>query len=207
MGKGWIKKQKNEKFYRQAQKEGMRSRAAFKLRQIQAKFKIFNNAKLVLDLCCSPGSWIQEIQREFTDISIIGVDLVKMKPFDNVTFIQGDIRSENLISQLETEISGKVDTIISDCAPKITGVKETDSARQIFLIQRVLELVAHFLKKEGHFVCKLFDGDYTTRIRDQLKQYFEKVSLFKPEASRKKSPELYIVGKTYKKTQILKGLS
>ncbi|MFX1295700.1 MAG: SAM-dependent methyltransferase [Promethearchaeota archaeon] len=196
----WIKKQKKEKFYKQAHKEGMRSRAAFKLRQIQAKYKVFSKSNLILDLCCAPGSWIQELKQQFGDnISIIGVDLVEMKPVEGVKFIQGDIRDRDLINKLNMVLLKNVDAVISDCAPKLTGSKTTDYARQIFLVERVLQIISHTLKKKGHMVCKLFDGDYTPILRTKLKQNFETVYLFKPEASRKKSPEIYLIGKFYKK--------
>ncbi len=203
MGKEWLKKQKKEKFYQQAKKEGIRSRAAYKLKHIQAKYRILNGAKLILDLGCAPGGWIQEIKREFASISIVGIDLVEMQPIEDVIFIQGDIQDDSIFKILEEKLSREVDTLISDCAPKITGMKETDYARQIFLVERVLKIADRFLIKGGHFVCKLFDGIHTTKIRDQLKQNFEEIDLFKPEASRKKSAELYLIGKNYKKTNLI----
>ncbi|NVM52188.1 MAG: RlmE family RNA methyltransferase [Candidatus Helarchaeota archaeon] len=199
MGKDWIKKHKKEKFYKQAQEEGMRSRAAYKLRQIQKKFQILNNANQILDLCCAPGSWVEEIKQQSNEISIVGVDIVKMSPIEGVIFVQGDIRDESIINKLEKNLVKDVDVILGDCAPKFTGSKETDYARQNFLVERVLLITSHFLKKRGHLVCKLFDGDHTKKLREQLSQKFEKIHLFKPEASRKTSPEVYIVGKYYKK--------
>jgi len=200
MGNNWIKKQKREKFYKQAHKEGLRSRAAYKLRQIQAKYRILNDAKLVLDLCCAPGSWIQEIKRNYEDVAILGIDLVKIKPIEGTLFIQGDIRDENFIKNLGETLKRDVDVIISDCAPKITGIKETDYSRQLFLVESVLKIASFYLMKGGHLVCKLFDGDYTPKIRSQLELSFEKVDLFKPEASKKKSAELYLIGRNYNKT-------
>lgn len=199
MGKDWIKKHKQEKYYRQSQKEGMRSRAVYKIRQIQGKFKVFNDAKLVLDLCCAPGSWIEEIKKEFDKVSVVGVDIVKISPIEGVTFIQGDIRDDSIIDALSKNLLRDVDVVISDCAPKFTGSKETDHARQIFLVERVIHIAYQFLEERGHLVCKLFDGEHTTKFRNQLKKDFEEVFLFKPEASRKKSPELYLIGKFYKK--------
>ncbi len=199
MGKDWIKKHKSDKYYKQAQKEGIRSRAAFKIRQIQLKFNILNNAKLILDLCCAPGSWIEEIQQEFNEISIIGVDLVTITPLKGVLFIQGDIQEDSLISKLEEHLINGVDVVLSDCAPKFTGSKETDIARQLFLIQRVFKISSRFLKEGGNLVCKLFDGNYIQKLRSQLKQKFDNIYFFKPQASRKKSPELYFIGKIYKK--------
>jgi 23S rRNA (uridine2552-2'-O)-methyltransferase len=201
MGTDWIKKQKREKYYKQAQKDGLRSRAAYKLRQIQEKYKIIKIENLILDLCCAPGSWIEELKRQFGDsVSIIGVDLVKMNPIEGVKFIQGDIRDENLIDKLKSTLSRKFDVIISDCAPKLTGMRETDYERQIFLVERVIHIASHCLIKNGHIACKLFDGNQTAEIRDQLKQIFNSIHLFKPKASRKKSIEIYFIGKYYKKS-------
>jgi len=200
MPKDWIKKQKQDKFYKRSKEDGFRARAAYKIRQIQAKFKIFSQGDFILDLGCAPGSWIQEIKRMFENISIIGVDLVKMKPIEGITFIQGDICEDTTINNLAGILSHEVDVVTSDCAPKLTGSKETDYARQIFLVERVLQITTRFLKEKGHFVCKFFDSENTPKIRSEIKQKFEKVWLFKPESSRKESPELYIIGKYYKKT-------
>ena len=202
MRKDWIKKQKNDAYYKRAQKEGVRSRAAFKIRQIQSKFMIFNNAKRVLDLCCAPGSWIEEVRREFDNISVFGVDMAKINPIEGVIFIQGDILADSLMPQLTEHLSEGVDVVLSDCAPKFTGSKETDNARQIFLIQRVFKIASSFLNEGGNLVCKLFDGNYIPNLRSYLKQNFEKIYLFKPEASRKRSPELYLIGKSYNKSEL-----
>ncbi len=199
MGRDWIKKQKEEKFYKEAQKEGKRSRAAFKLRNIQIKFNILTDAKTVLDLCCAPGSWIQEIKQISTKISIIGIDIEKIQPINDLTFIQGDITDQTTISKLEEQVKQKIDVILSDCAPKITGMKETDYARHLFLVDGVMKIAHQFLKQGGHLVCKLFDGPETPRIRNKLKVFFESINLFKPDASRKASSELYLIGKFYKK--------
>lgn len=200
MPKDWIKKQQGDKFYKKAKEEGLRARAAYKIRQIQAKFKIFSEGSFILDLGCAPGSWIQEIKRMFEDISIIGIDLAKMRPIEGVTFVQGDICEDTTITQIAGILSQEVDAIISDCAPKLSGSKETDYARQLFLVECVLKITNRFLKKEGHLVCKLFDGENTPKIRNELKQKFDQIWLFKPESSRKESSELYIIGKNYHRT-------
>jgi 23S rRNA (uridine2552-2'-O)-methyltransferase len=168
------------------------------LRQIDDKFNILSDAKLILDLCCSPGSWIQEVVNKFPATSIVGVDLAKMEPIGTVKFIQGDISDETLIAELECYISSRLDLVLSDCAPKLTGVKDTDYARHIFLVEKVIEITKKFLKRDGHLVCKLFDGDQTQKIRHTLKAMFSQVSLHKPKASHKKSSELYLVAKFFK---------
>jgi 23S rRNA (uridine2552-2'-O)-methyltransferase len=199
MPKDWIKKQKQDKFYKQAKEEGVRSRAAYKIRHIQSKFKIFSTGNFILDLGCAPGSWIQEIKRMFEDVSIIGVDMVKMKPIEGIIFVQGDICEDKTLNNLAGILSQEVDVVISDCAPKLSGSKETDYARQLFLVECVLQIMTRFLKEKGHLICKLFDGENTPKIREELRQKFEEVRLFKPEASRKESSELYVIGKYYKK--------
>ena len=202
MPKEWIKKQKQDKFYIQSKEEGLRARAAYKIRQIQAKFKVISKGNFILDVGCAPGSWIQEIKRMFEDVSIVGVDIVKMKSIEGVTFFQGDICEDRTINNLAGILTQEIDVVISDCAPKFIGSKETDYARQLFLVERVLYLATQFLKEGGHLVCKLFDGKETPKIRNELKQIFKDSWLFKPESSRKESPELYIIGKYYKKTQL-----
>jgi len=193
------KKHKDETFYKKAQQEGLRSRAAFKLRQIQAKYKLFDTASHVLDLCCSPGSWIQAIKLKFPEISIIGVDLIKMRPIQNVIFIQGDIREDALIQKIERAAPSKFDVILSDCAHKFIGARATDYARHLFLVERVVTITNQLLKSNGHLICKLFNSDQIKTIRNKMKLIFKQVFLFKPEASLKKSPELYLVCKFFKK--------
>lgn len=200
MPRDWIKRQKQEKFYQKAKEEGFRARAAYKIRQIQTKFSVISRGDFILDLGCAPGSWIQEIKREFGDASITGVDIVKMKPIEGVCFVQGDIGEDITIENLAKVIPPEVDVVLSDCAPKLSGSKETDYARHIFLVERVLQIVKRFLKQKGHLVCKLFDGEYTNKIRTDLKQNFQEVWLFKPESSRKESAELYLIGKYYKRS-------
>lgn len=195
----WIKKQKKDKFYKKAKEDGFRARAAYKIRQIQTKFKIISKGNFILDLGCAPGSWIQEIKREFQEVSITGVDIVKMQSIEGVNFILGDIGDDQTIETLAKVLPQEVDVVLSDCAPKLSGSKETDYARHIFLVERVLQIMKRFLKQNGHLVCKLFDGEYTTKIREDLKQNFREVWLFKPESSRKESAELYLIGKYYKR--------
>ena len=128
--------------------------------------------------------------------------MAKINPIEGVIFIQGDILEDSLMPQLTEHLSEGADVVLSDCAPKFTGSKETDMARQIFLIQRVFKIASSFLNEGGNLVCKLFDGNYIPNLRPHLKQNFEKIYLFKPEASRKRSPELYFIGKNYNKSEL-----
>lgn len=200
MGKDWIKKQLKDPYYKGAQKDRLRSRAAYKLRQIDSKFDILNGAKLVLDLCCAPGSWIEEVKRKLKDISIVGVDLAKMTPIEGVVFVQGDITNDEVISKLDDLLKGEIDVILSDCAPKLTGSKETDQARQLFIIEHVFKITAKYLKAGGHLVCKLFDGPHLPHLKASVSVQFKRVKYFKPEASRKLSAELYLIGIGFKKS-------
>ncbi|MHA1264475.1 MAG: SAM-dependent methyltransferase [Candidatus Helarchaeota archaeon] len=203
MGPNWIKKHKEEKYYKLAQKEGLRSRAAFKLRQINSKFHIIKEKDLILDLCCAPGGWIEEIKLQYGDVMIVGVDLVKMAPVEEVSFIQEDIREDRILDKLESMLPRKVNVVLSDCAPKMTGTKELDKARQLHLIERIFLITSRFLRRGGHLVCKLFDGGDLPTLRNQLKLNFDKIFFFKPRASRKQSAELYLIGK-YFTTRMIK---
>jgi 23S rRNA (uridine2552-2'-O)-methyltransferase len=200
MPREWIRRQKKDKFYQKAKEEGFRARAAYKIRQIQTKFKVISQGNSILDIGCAPGSWIQEIKREFKEVSITGVDLVKMRPIEGVIFVKGDIGEDTIIDNLAKVLPQEMDVILSDCAPKLSGSKETDYARHIFLVERVLQIMKRFLKQNGHLVCKLFDGEDTNKIRTELKQTFKEIWLFKPESSRKESAELYLIGKYYKRS-------
>ena len=200
MGKRWIKDHVRDTYYKSAKKEGYRSRAAYKLIQIQKKFKILRPGISVLDLCCAPGSWLQVIRR-FVGPSgfIVGVDIEKMPKLKDITFIQADIFSDDIIEKV-VNISGKknFDAVLSDCSPKLSGIKDLDNFRQISLAERSLEIAQALLNTHGVFVSKLFQGAEFKKYTQRVKEIFQKVFFYKPPASRQQSPEIYIVAKRLK---------
>ncbi|MGQ4834067.1 MAG: RlmE family RNA methyltransferase [Candidatus Asgardarchaeia archaeon] len=200
MGKKWITNHIRDRYYRAAKKSGYRSRAAYKLLQIQKRFKILRPGSVVLDLCCSPGSWLQVIRRFVGERGIVvGVDLVKVPKLNGVLFIQADIYDSDIVKKI-VQLSNreKFDVVLSDCSPKLSGVKDLDNFRQIALAERSLEIALSLLKKNGTFVTKVFQGQEFEKYSKKVKDSFLKVFFFKPFASRQKSPEMYIIAKILK---------
>jgi len=194
LGKDWLKKRKRDFYYRKAKLEGLRSRAAYKLKQLDKKFKIFKGVKKVLDLCCAPGGWLQySLSRIGEDGLIIGVDLVEIAPLPNVRFIRGDITREETLEKIVKVANGKIDLVLSDCSPNVSGIWELDHARQIYLAETSLKIARKVLRKGGKFVVKVFQGDLFNNYLDKVRELFKIVKVTKPEASRKESAEMYII--------------
>ena len=171
MPKEWIKSQKKDKYYRESKKAGFKSRAAFKLIQINKKFRILKQGYKVLDLCSAPGSWIQVVQSSIENPEIVAVDIVRMKDLPDVTFIQGDITQEEILEKLK-KLGIKFDVVLSDCAPKTTGIRSLDQARQAELVNSVIKIATTVLRPKGNLVAKIFEGNEIKEIKQELKKYF-----------------------------------
>ena len=203
MSNRWIHERKDEHFYNKAKEEGYRSRASYKLKQIQEKFGIFDNAEYVIDLGAAPGGWLQ-IASEYVDDQnslIVGVDIDPIEPLfkDNVVTIEGDIRDPEVQKELLTLFDEKVDVILSDMAPDVIGEWDVDQYRQIHLARIALKLCDNLLKGNGWFVVKIFQGREHVKFIKEVKSVFNKVKNFKPKASRKQSAERYIVAHELKR--------
>ncbi len=191
-------KRKDHYYYR-AHKEGYRSRAVFKLKQLNNKFGIFRGAKAVLDLCCAPGGWLQIAREELGDEGVVvGVDINKISSIDDVNFICGDILEEETLNQI-LSVSKEFDVVLSDCSPKVSGVWSVDHERQIFLAKASLNIAKRVLKKGGTLVIKAFQGNEYPQFLNEVRQCFDYVKTTKPSASRKASAEMYIVAKNFRK--------
>lgn len=184
-------------YFRKAKQENFAARSVFKLEEIDQKFKIFRGAKTVLDLGASPGSWSQYASKVVGEKGqVLGVDLspvtVKLK---NAVFIQADLRDLQLEEIFkEHGFEPPFDIVMSDMAPKTTGIRMTDQARSMELCELALDVAVRFLKKDGGFVCKLFHSDDFSKLRDQMKKVFQKVEAVKPDSTRKISKEIFLVG-------------
>ena len=192
---------RREFYYREAQRVGYRSRASFKLKQIQEKFTVFKTGDIVLDVGAAPGGWSQ-IAVEYVGIPgrVYAVDLEYIEPIEHVVSIQGDITLKETHDRLKTLIGEPVDIIISDLSPKVSGNWSTDHARQMYLSEQALKLcVTDLLKQGGKFVAKIFQGDLHEQLIANIKKMFNVVYLFKPKASRKSSAEIYVIAKGLKK--------
>jgi 23S rRNA (uridine2552-2'-O)-methyltransferase len=190
----WLQRQLNDPYVEMAKKDGYVSRAAYKLLEIEEKYNILAQSKKVIDLGSAPGSWSQVLSHKLNIEKIIAVDLLEMKPLSRVEFIQGDFRDEiiqqNVLSILD---QSKLDLILSDMAPNMLGHKQTDHLRIIALCEEVIFFAVHHLSQNGNLVIKAFHGGEFSDIIHHCKTLFEKVTLFKPKASRSDSAEIYMI--------------
>jgi len=200
----WYSEKKREHFYKEAKRVGYRARSAFKLKQIQKKFRIIKKGDAVIDLGAAPGGWSQ-IARELVgeDGTVIGIDLLRVEPIIGVTFLQGDMTKEPTLQKI-MQISGdnKADILLSDMSPNISGNYSIDQARSIYLCEQALKATENLLKDGGHFVCKVFAGEDTGKFIQEVHQKFKAVKCYSPPASRKSSSEIYVVARSYHKLHV-----
>jgi len=197
--KNWMSEHTSDSFVKQAQKDGYRSRAVYKLIEIHEKYNLFKKNIIIIDLGSAPGSWSQFAIKEIGMTGrVIAVDLLEMKPIKEVEFIQGDFRDNKVLSEIKNKLKDfKVDLVISDMAPNITGVKTVDQSAAIYLNELVLDFSCNFLKPNGHFLVKSFMGSDFDNFVNSCKPFFEKVIRIKPKSSRDRSSEIFVLG--YKK--------
>lgn len=184
-------------FFHKAKEQNFAARSVFKLEEIDKKLRLFKPGQTVLDLGASPGSWSQYASQKVGETGrVLGVDLTQIQvKLKNATFIQADLRDLNLEQVFEQHsFVPPFDLVLSDMAPKTTGIRNTDQARSMELCELALDIARRFLKKEGHFVCKLFHSDDFGRLRDEMKKTFQKFESVKPDATRKISKEIFLVG-------------
>lgn len=188
-----------DKWAKKAKELGYPARSVFKLIEIQEKFKILKKGDIVLDLGASPGSWSKYTYQIVGEKGkIIGVDLEEIKvKLPNLFFLKRDVFELKIEEIKSLEIS-EVDVILSDLAPKTTGDKFVDHIRSVELVERVLALCLELLKEGGHLVAKIFEGPQTPFLKKKMEKIFQKVSLFKPKSSRKKSREIFFIAQKFK---------
>lgn len=193
----WMARHLNDVYVHMAQKEGYKSRAAYKLLQIDEKYNILRNLTGVLDLGCLPGSWIQVFQKYINNHKIYGVDINENQEEDGYHFFCGDVCNDNILMNIQETISinaHKINLITSDIATNITGNKFADKMNNIFIFEACIKTIP-ILQTGGHFVFKAIAGSFNEVIQSysEISKQFQKVYYFKPEASRKESSEMYIV--------------
>jgi 23S rRNA (uridine2552-2'-O)-methyltransferase len=207
MGRGktsnvWMKQHVRDPYVQRAKAEGWRSRAVYKLIELDEKDHLFRPGQTVVDLGAAPGSWSQlAIRRVGPSGRVVALDLLEMEPIHGVVFLPGDFTELELLQRLEQELapagkgSHKVDLVISDMAPNLTGIAAGDQARGIGLVEMALEFAVQWLKPEGAFVVKVFHGAGFEEFRRAMQASFEVFAVRKPEASRDRSSEVYLVGR------------
>ena len=193
--KNWVIKQKRDIYVKQSKIEGYRSRAAYKLKEINEKFKILKNGISVLDLGAAPGGWSQFVSRNFKNSQIVSIDLREMEKIENIYQIKGDFTDELQQKKIFDYFGDKIDTIVSDMAVNTTGNKNLDSIVTGELTIEALNFSLNTLKKQGNFVSKIFMGSSFNEIVTNAKKKFKEVNVFKPPASRKDSKESFIICK------------
>ncbi len=199
----WLKRQLNDPYVAEAKKQGYRSRAVFKLMQIDDKLGFLKPGKVVIDLGAAPGGWtqlaVERIQPETTDGLVIGLDILEMDNITGATIIQKDFNDDDAPAVL-LELMNKhmADIVMSDIAPNTTGHKSTDHLRIMHLVELAWDFAKQVLKKEGIFIAKVFQGGAEKTLLTELKKHFKTVRHIKPEASRKDSSEIYVVATGFK---------
>ncbi|WP_220811128.1 23S rRNA (uridine(2552)-2'-O)-methyltransferase RlmE [Pseudomonas paralcaligenes] len=196
----WLNEHVNDPYVKRAQKDGLRSRASYKLMELNEKDKLMRPGMLVMDLGSAPGGWSQVAGRIVGEKGrVIASDILPMDPLDNVDFIQGDFTDDGVFQQILDKLDGnQPDLIISDIAPNISGVAAADQAASMYLVELVLDMVRQVLKPNGNFVAKVFQGEGSDEYLKDVRTSFEKVVIRKPEASRPRSREVYLVAKGFK---------
>ena len=190
----------NDPYVKQAQKDGYRSRASYKLIELIEKDKLIRSGMLILDLGSAPGGWSQVAGRLVGDKGrVIATDILPMDSLENVDFIQGDFTEQAVFDRILGMLGEhKPDLIISDMAPNISGIDSADQASSMYLAELALDMVRRVLKPKGNFVTKIFQGEGSDDFLKDLRTSFEKVVIRKPAASRPRSREVYVVAKGFK---------
>ena len=188
----WVIKQHRDQFFKKSKVLGYRSRAAFKLIELNKKFNFIKKNSQLLDIGSTPGGWSQVASKIITNGKILAIDKQPMESIEKVIFFQCDILSEEAKKKILSTFSSKLDVIVSDMAENTTGIKSTDSIRTNSLCLEVMEISFKFLTNNGSLVSKLFMGKDFLAVKDLAKSKFKKVEFFKPESSRSESKETYI---------------
>lgn len=199
--KAWMQEHLNDAFVKQAQKDGYRARAAYKLIEIDDKDQLIKPGMVVVDLGSTPGSWSQvAVQRLKGQGKVIALDILPMVGIAGVDFIQGDFREDEVLAELEDRLNGQpIDLVISDMAPNLSGIGSVDQANAAYLTELAVDFSLKWLKPNGNFLVKVFIGSGFEEIVKLMRESFEKVVTRKPKASRDRSSEVYLLGLKRKK--------
>ncbi len=208
VNRAWINDHVNDPYVKQAQRDGYRARAAYKLQEIDETLGLIRPGYLVVDLGSAPGAWSQYLRRRLlpkvigtneaaasAGAGIIAVDLLPMEPIEGVTFLQGDFREPEVLQRLEQAMGGRLaDLVVSDMAPNLSGIASADAARIEHLIELAIDFAQHHMKPQGALVAKVFHGAGYDHLVKLFRQAFKVVRPLKPKASRDKSSETFLIG-------------
>jgi len=198
--KKWLQEHVNDKYVKEANKRGLRSRAYFKIEELQKKDKLMKSGDTLVDLGAAPGGWSQYVVNELGDNgTVIACDILPMDPMAGVDFLQGDFREESVLNALLERIGGKnVDLVMSDMSPNLSGNDTVDQATSMYLVELALDMCHQVLKQNGKFVVKVFQGEGFDQFMADVKSAFKVVKIRKPDSSRARSREVYLVATGYK---------
>lgn len=196
----WLKEHFDDPFVKKAQQKGYRSRATFKLEEVDLKDKLIRKGMTVVDLGAAPGGWSDyALHRVGESGKVIALDILPMTPLTGVSFIEGDFREDAVLTQLNTVLDGQqIDLVLSDMAPNITGVDSIDQPSSMYLTELALDFAVNNLSKQGDFLVKVFQGEGFDAYLKIMRDTFTKVITRKPEASRARSREVYLLGRGLK---------
>lgn len=194
--KSWMAEHVNDPFVQRAKSEGWRARAAYKLMEIDDKDKLIRPGMIVVDLGAAPGSWSQVAKKRVGELGrVFALDLLPMEPIPGVEFMQGDFHDEEFVERFEEILGGRqVDLVMSDIAPNISGIPSSDQARSVYLAELALDFAQKHLAQGGRFLVKVFQGEGFDAFRKQMENEFKSVLVRKPQASRGRSSEVYLLG-------------
>ena len=195
ISKNWVNKQRRDIYVRQSKVDGYRARSAYKLIEIDEKFKIFKGGLTVIDIGAAPGSWSQYANKVAKNGKLISIDLKKMEPIGSSLQIQGDFTEEGVQEEIKKNTTSKVDVVMSDMAVNTTGIKNIDSIQTGELCKEAMVFAKDLLNENGYFISKIFMGGTFNEIVAEGKKYFKEVKVFKPKSSRKDSKESFIICK------------
>jgi 23S rRNA (uridine2552-2'-O)-methyltransferase len=185
---------RRDHYRRLAKDQGYRSRAAYKLKQINESYRIIRKGNRIIDIGCAPGGWVQVATKEASPAGkVVGIDIKAVEPVVGATILQGSIDDPVAVAKIVDVLGEKADVVLSDLAPNVSGMWEVDHARQIDLTRSALGLARQVLKAGGNAVFKVFEGEFLVELKDEMKGSFGKVLVSKPTASRQESSELYLV--------------
>ena len=195
ISKNWINKQKKDIYVRQSKVDGYRARSAYKLIEIDKKFKIFKNGMFILDIGAAPGSWSQYASKAIKNGKIISIDLKEISPIDNGIHIKGDFTEPDIQEKIRENLTKEFDVVMSDMAVNTTGVKNLDSIQTGELCKEAMTFSKKVISSKGYFISKIFMGSTFNEIVALGKKIFKEVKVFKPLSSRKESKESFIICK------------
>jgi 23S rRNA (uridine2552-2'-O)-methyltransferase len=193
ISKNWVNKQKRDTYVKQSKVDGYRARSAYKLIEIDEKFKIFKGGISIIDIGAAPGSWSQYAVKAAKSGRLISIDLKEMEPIGNTMQIHGDFTEQETQDKIKTHINNKVDVVMSDMAVNTSGIKNIDSIQTGELCMEAMVFAKDILKVNGFFISKIFMGGSFNEIVAEGKKYFKEVKVFKPKSSRKDSKESFII--------------